>query len=163
MKRNDVSVEEIIELDITGIIISPGTGIPNSSGNLMSILDWYHDKIPMLGICLGHQAIGQYFGANLVKAIKPMHGKISTLNLEEDCIFQNIPDRINVVRYNSLVLSLADTSVLKPLAYSEEGELMALKHSTLPIWGLQYHPEAALSEYGLITLSNWLNCNEIYS
>lgn len=161
VKRNDVSIDELSQLKISGIIISPGTGIPDQSGNLMAILDYFHLTTPILGICLGHQAIGQYFGASLTKAPKPMHGKISKLDLKEDCIFKNIPAQIDVVRYNSLILDLGENSQIKALAFSQKGELMALKHTLLPIWGLQYHPEAALSEYGIDTLRNWLFCNNI--
>jgi len=161
VKRNDININEIIGLDISGLIISPGTGTPYQSGNLMKVLDYYHDKIPILGICLGHQAIGQYFGANLINAGKPMHGKCSIVDLEDDCIFNKIPGKINVVRYNSLILDLEGNSDLTPLAFSQNKELMALRHKDLPIWGLQYHPEAALTEYGLTTLRNWISCSNI--
>lgn len=163
VRRNDVKIEELHNLNITGVVISPGTGTPSESGNLMKVLDYYHNKIPILGICLGHQAIGEYFGGKLIKASKPMHGKISRLDLVDDCIFKNIPGQIDVVRYNSLILELENESDLKPLAYSQANEVMALRHDKLPIWGLQYHPEAALTEYGLSTIRNWLDCNRIRS
>lgn len=161
VRRNNVDLDEIKSLDVSKLVISPGTGIPYKSGNLMKIIDHYHDRIPILGICLGHQAIGQYFGADLVKAKEPKHGKLSSIEIQRDCIFTNVPKKINVVRYNSLILNLKGIDDLIPLAVSDNGELMALRHKNLPIWGLQYHPEAALTEYGLTVLKNWLVCKRI--
>lgn len=161
IRRNDVEIDEIKRINVSGLVVSPGTGIPTQSGNLMQVLDFYHDKIPILGICLGHQAIGEYFGARLIKASKPMHGKLSLLDLTDDCIFDNLPNQIKVVRYNSLILELGKHSNLRPIAFSQQKEIMAIKHNQLPIWGLQYHPEAALSEYGLATLRNWVIWNNV--
>ncbi len=162
--RNDTPLEILKKHNFTGIILSPGFGKPQEAGNMMEVIDYYHQKLPILGVCLGHQALGIYFGANLIYAEKPMHGKISTINCkvnnETDLIFQNMPSKIEVVRYHSLLIELEKSEekkeVLIPTAYTEKGELMAFSHITLPIKGIQFHPEAALTEYGLQMLENWI-------
>lgn len=153
--RNDVALEEIQKLLITGIILSPGPGVPEQAGCMMALIREYHDKVPMLGICLGHQALGEFFGAKLEKGIKPMHGKISEITCINDSIFKNLPGKMEVVRYHSLVLKQTPPDIL-PLAQTKEGELMAFRHSKLPIFALQFHPEAALTTYGLEMLRNWV-------
>lgn len=153
--RNDVSLQTIQAMQPTAIILSPGSGSPSKAGVMPELLAYYHNKVPILGICLGHQAIGEYFGGILTKAEKPMHGKISTIDCEPDAIFEGIPTQFQVVRYHSLVLSSVST-VLRVLASTQKGEIMAIKHITLPIYGLQFHPEAVLTEYGINLLANWL-------
>lgn len=157
--HNDVPLSELPEKNISSLVISPGPGVPKTSGYIYEYLDYYHNKIPVLGICLGHQAICEYFGAKLQHAIKPMHGKISRIHRQDDMIFENIPEYFNVVRYHSLV---GDVSVkdLKTIAYTEEREVMAVRHLQLPIWGIQYHPEAALTEFGIRLLENWLKATD---
>lgn len=154
-------MEDIISGCYKGIVISPGPEVPEKAGNLMQVLDTYYNKLPVLGICLGHQAIGEFFGSKLVKANKPMHGKISKISLEKDILFEGLPETISVVRYNSLIVEKKINTSLKVIAHSDEGEIMALRHKELPIWGVQFHPEAALTEYGLDILKNWLTYNQI--
>lgn len=125
------------------------------SGNMMKIIDHYHNKLPILGICLGHQALGQYFGATVKKALRPMHGKISEMICKKDEVFKNMPLKINVVRYHSLILSDLPSD-MEAIGHSAEGEIMAIKHHKFPIYGLQYHPEAILTEYGKEILKNWI-------
>lgn len=153
--RNDVSLQTIQDLQPSALILSPGSGSPSKAGVMPELLAHYHDKVPILGICLGHQAIGEYFGAVLTKAQKPMHGKISIIETEPDAIFEGIPTQFKVVRYHSLVLSSV-SAALRVLAKTEKGEIMAIKHINLPIYGLQFHPEAVLTEYGINLLANWL-------
>lgn len=155
VKRNDVSLEEIVSMDYDGLVISPGPETPQKSGNLMQVLKYFYDKTPVLGICLGHQAIGEFFGAKLVKALKPMHGKISKVVHQQNHLFEDIPITFNVVRYNSLLLEEINTP-LKVIAETDQEEIMAICHQKLPVWGVQFHPEAALTEYGLQLLKNWL-------
>ena len=158
--RNNVNPVEIDFTGITGLMLSPGPETPSKSGFLFSYIEKFHKMLPILGICLGHQAIGEYFGATLVKAIKPMHGKISNIIIDKDPLFDSMPGKIDVVRYNSLVVKdLPET--LKCIATTSEGEIMALRHNHLPIWGLQFHPEAALTQGGLIMLKNWISYNKI--
>ncbi len=159
--RNNVPLREITEREYEGVILSPGPSTPADSGNLLEVINYYHTRLPMLGICLGHQAIGSFFGAKLTKAHKPMHGKLSTITVHRDPIFENISPSFEVVRYHSLILNINESQVLKPLAYTKEHELMAFRHQSLPIWGLQFHPEAALTQNGLDMLRNWLTMNNI--
>ncbi|WP_299825786.1 aminodeoxychorismate/anthranilate synthase component II [uncultured Pontibacter sp.] len=158
--RNDVPLEELKQLPVKAVVLSPGPGTPAKAGNLMDVIHYYHEKVPMLGICLGHQALGEFFGATLEKGIKPMHGKVSEIICETDPIFKGIPPKTNVVRYHSLVLRQTPESIT-PLAHTTEGELMAFKHKTLPLYALQFHPEAALTTYGLQMLQNWVSISNI--
>jgi anthranilate synthase/aminodeoxychorismate synthase-like glutamine amidotransferase len=158
--RNDVPLEEIIKLPVTAIVLSPGPGTPKFAGCLMDVIHYYHEKVPMLGICLGHQALGEFFGAKLEKGIRPMHGKVSEIICESDPIFTGVPSKTEVVRYHSLVLQQMPESIL-PLAHTAEGELMAFKHKALPLYALQFHPEAALTTYGLQMLQNWVSIANI--
>jgi len=160
VKRNDTQVKELAELNINGLVLSPGPGIPSTSGNLMEVLKWYSDKLPILGICLGHQAIGEFFGNQLVKANKPMHGKISKINHTNHPLFEGIPNNFNAVRYNSLLLAEVKKPIIE-IAKSDQNENMVICHDTLPINGVQFHPEAALTEYGLRLLKNWLSISKI--
>jgi anthranilate synthase/aminodeoxychorismate synthase-like glutamine amidotransferase len=153
--RNDVPLEELQQLPVTGIVLSPGPGEPRKAGVMMEVIRHYHEQVPMLGICLGHQALGEFFGATLAKGIKPMHGKLSEITCEDDPVFAGLPQKMPVVRYHSLVLKQIPDSII-PLAYTAEGELMAFRHQDLPLYALQFHPEAALTTYGLEMLRNWL-------
>ncbi|MDX5418726.1 MAG: aminodeoxychorismate/anthranilate synthase component II [Hymenobacteraceae bacterium] len=158
--RNDVPLEELQKLPISGIVLSPGPGEPGKAGVMMEVIRHYHEQVPMLGICLGHQALGEFFGATLTKGIKPMHGKISEITCEDDPIFAGLPQKMPVVRYHSLVLKQIPDGII-PLAYTAEGELMAFRHQALPLYALQFHPEAALTTYGLDMLRNWVSIANI--
>lgn len=159
--RNDVALHEIIQETYEAVVLSPGPETPARSGNLMQVIDHYKERLPILGICLGHQALGQYFGASLQKANQPMHGKICRILCEEDYLFQGINPSFNVVLYHSLILKELPAATLSPIAQTDVGEFMALKHVHLPIRGIQFHPEAYLTENGLIILQNWLAYNKI--
>jgi anthranilate synthase component 2 len=113
-----------------------------------------------LGICLGHQAIGTYFGACLVKAVQPMHGKLSAVFLEKDYLFEEIPSQTTVVRYHSLILEDLPFS-METIACTASQEVMAIRHKTLPVRGIQFHPEAALTVYGLKMIENWIKFNKL--
>ena len=157
--RNDAPLAELVAQEYEGLILSPGPGVPGDAGNLMKVLDYYHDKLPILGICLGHQAIGEYFGATLVKGATPVHGKVSeVIQLRPHAILDGLPHVFKVTRYHSLELTNLP-STLETLLATPRGEIMALAHKLLPIVGVQYHPEAHLTEFGLDLLSNWVkNC-----
>ena len=154
--RNDVSLAEIQQHQFEGIILSPGPGKPKEAGVLMEVIKHYHQKLPILGICLGHQALGEFFGAKLEKADKPMHGKISDIFCENDSLFLNLPSQMSVTRYHSLLLTDLPQN-LKPLALTKAGELMAFRHVELPVFAVQFHPEALLTTYGLDILRNWIS------
>lgn len=157
---NQTPLSEIQQLEFKGIVLSPGPETPEKAGNLLEVLGAFYDKLPILGICLGHQAIGQFFGARLIKALKPMHGKVSEIHCKPDYLFEGLNPALKVVRYHSLVLEQLP-EILLCTASTAEGEIMAIKHKYLPISGLQFHPEAILTESGLAMLKNWLLFNNI--
>ncbi len=158
--RNDAPSNKLLSNKYNAIVLSPGPGKPANAGNLMKILDYYYDRIPVLGICLGHQAICKYFNGDLIKAQKPMHGKTSKLIHDGDRLFSNIPSSFNVVRYHSLICTKLSDQI-QVLATTDIGEVMAVKHKQLPVIGLQFHPEAVLTQFGLDILRNWININSI--
>jgi len=158
--RNDEADELLFDPTYEGVILSPGPGIPKKSGKLMKVLHHYHNKVPILGICLGHQAIGEYFGATLTKGVRPMHGKISKISLECLDQFEGLGTNLEVVRYHSLILKNLPDSLLAT-SHTEQKEIMSLKHNSLPIWGIQFHPEAWLTQEGLKILQNWLRFNKL--
>lgn len=155
--RNDELDGSILEkLEIDRLVLSPGPKTPREAGNMMSVIDVAHLKIPILGICLGHQALGEYFGAELCKAIRPMHGKVSQITHDGKGIYEGIVNPLKVCRYHSLILKNIEGTGLKITASSDENECMSFRHKELPIIGIQYHPEAILTEQGLQLLKNWL-------
>lgn len=164
IRNDEKTLDEIEELDFSGIVLSPGPGIPENSGLLMALIDRWHNRVPILGICLGHQALGTYFGLELIKAPYPIHGKVSTIETINHPMWKGLPDKFDVCRYHSLVLDFKlireDTNqggILIPTARSQDdGTNMAIAHKHLPIWGIQFHPEAILTQYGIEILNNWL-------
>lgn len=154
--RNDVSLEELQQHTWEALILSPGPETPQKAGNLMEILGYYHDKLPVLGICLGHQAIGEFFGATLQKGRKPIHGKVhEVVKKIPHPVLTDIPQRFAVTRYHSL--ELVDLpACLQVLLETTIGEIMGIAHQSLPIIGIQYHPEAVLTEYGEELIENFL-------
>lgn len=157
--RNNISLEEITQYQYKGIVLSPGPETPSKAGNLLAIIDYYK-HLPMLGICLGHQAIGEYFGAIIKKAIKPVHGKCSLIKHEQKRLFQTLPNPLKVVRYHSLIVSELPIC-LTSTAWTESNEIMGLEHKKLPIYGVQFHPESILTEFGIDLLRNWIEINQI--
>lgn len=158
VRRNDrITLEEIGEYD--KIIISPGPGIPSEAGILPQLLDKYASEKPILGVCLGHQAIGERFGAKLRNLSNVYHGvKTETYLTADDYLFAGIPDRFEVGRYHSWVVD-KDTlpSELEITALSPDGEIMAMRHREYDVRGVQFHPESILTPCGLTIIKNWLN------
>ena len=156
--RNDkISIEEINKLNPRYIVISPGPCTPNEAGISLELIEAFKGKIPILGVCLGHQAIGEFFGGLLVQNNNPLHGK-STL-IEQNGIsslFKNIKSSFEVGRYHSWSLKLKCDSTLKAIASTPEGEIMAIKHTDYPIYGLQFHPESILTPTGRTMIKNWM-------
>ena len=153
--KNDDPFETITDNDFRGVIISPGPGRPKDAGNIFRIIDYYQ-HLPILGICLGHQALGEYFGAKVIKAAMPMHGKISKIKVSPTSIFKGFDHYTNVVRYHSLILDKSPLpECLQTIAETHTGEIMAIRHIAKPIIGIQYHPEAALTHDGLQLMANW--------
>lgn len=155
IRNDELKLREIEELSFEAIVVSPGPCTPSESGVTMDLIHRFHTSKPILGICLGHQALGLYFGANLQKAIVPMHGKTSIINiLKASSLFEGLGEKIEVMRYHSLVLSDVK-SPLTVIARTNSQEIMAIQHESLPIAGVQFHPESILTVYGLNILKNW--------
>jgi len=154
--RNDSPIEDIESFDYRGVVLSPGPENPKRAGNLLQVVETYLGKGPMLGICLGHQAIAEFLGGELVKANYPMHGKVSRIITSGGHAFNELPAQFDVVRYHSLIVQNLPKN-LKATAFTELEELMAFESEpTLMAWGLQFHPEAVLTQYGLDMLRNWV-------
>jgi anthranilate synthase/aminodeoxychorismate synthase-like glutamine amidotransferase len=154
--RNDeVTVEEVADLDPELVIISPGPGDPSEAGISIDLVRQLGATVPIFGVCLGHQAIGAAFGARIRHALAPMHGKCSEITHDERGVFADLPNRLTVARYHSLVIE-ADTlpDDLVVTAWSETGEIMGIRHRTLPIEGVQFHPESLFTEHGVHMVNN---------
>jgi len=156
--RNDaLSLDEIAELKPSHIIISPGPCTPNEAGISLEVIRHFGSSVPILGVCLGHQAIGQAYGARIVAAKRPMHGKLSLIEHAEKALFSGIEVPLAVARYHSLVVSEQDfPAELEITARCEWGEIMGLKHREHPVYGLQFHPESILTSKGHALLENFL-------
>jgi anthranilate synthase component 2 len=158
--RNDkITLDEIRELDPDAIILSPGPGKPENAGICIDIVREFHDRIPILGVCLGHQAICEALGGTVSHAKRLMHGKSSDISLEYDYIFKALPSEISVGRYHSLSLiedTLPDSLEIISKA-KDDGEIMAVKHKQFNVYGLQFHPESILTPDGLTIIDNFLD------
>ena len=155
IRNDEMTMEEIEALNFSSAVISPGPKRPADAGVTMSFIKRYHTSLPILGICLGHQALGEFFGAKLVKANRPMHGKASTITHTNHFIFSGLPDELEVGRYHSLVLSDIESTPFDVTARTKENEIMALTHPELKLAGLQFHPESILTPNGLQMIKNW--------
>ncbi len=157
-RNRETSVAAIMAMQPDGILLSPGPSRPENAGCMLDLIHAAAGRIPMLGVCLGHQAIGHAFGAKVVSAGRIMHGKLSTIHHDGQGIFQNVPQDFKAVRYHSLALEEATLpDCLEITARSEDGEIMGVRHKELPIEGIQYHPESIMTEAGRQQLMNFLN------
>ena len=155
--RNDaLSTAEFPSLVFDALLLSPGPKRPADAGCLMDLIEFFHQQKPILGICLGHQALGAFFGAPLVRAEHPMHGKTSVICNDGSALFEGLPTEFEVMRYHSLLLASLEGTPLRASAWSPSGEIMAFEHSNLPLWGVQFHPESVLSKHGLAMIYNWI-------
>ena len=158
VKRNDkVTEEEIESISPDKILLSPGPGRPEDSNMTLTSINKFGKKIPVLGVCLGHQAVGYCFGANVVQAPQLMHGKTSVINHDEKTIFRNVPQRFIATRYHSLIIekeSLPDE--LEITSLTDDGIIMGVRHKTYPIEGIQFHPESFLTIQGEKIINNWI-------
>lgn len=161
IRNDEKNLEEIIAERPRGIVFSPGPERPATAGMMMEIIDHFHDKIPLLGICLGHQAIGEFFGASLVHAAKPMHGKTSSIHYDHHPVFKNLSNPFQAMRYHSLILEDMEKTDLQIIAATETGEVMAIVHPHYKICGIQFHPESILTPDGIMILDNWLHWSKL--
>ena len=159
VRRNDeLTLEEIAALMPEKIVISPGPCTPNESGISLAVIARYAGQVPLLGVCLGHQAIAQVFGATIVRAAKVMHGKTSPIHHNGQGVFQGLNNPLTVTRYHSLLIDPATLpECFEVTARSESGEIMAIRHREWDLEGVQFHPESILSEQGHQLLANFLN------
>ena len=156
--RNDsIMVDEIRDLNPDAIILSPGPCTPREAGVCLSLIREFHREIPILGVCLGHQCIGEVFGGRTVRAEKPMHGKTSLIIHNGAGLFMGIPDPVEAARYHSLIVDLPANSELQVGARVEgERTIMALHHPAWPVYGVQFHPESVMTSYGVDMMRNFL-------
>ncbi len=161
--RNDeVGIADIATLAPSHIVISPGPCTPNEAGISLQVLEKFAGTIPILGVCLGHQSIGQHFGGRVVRAREVMHGKTSPIYHRGQGVFQGLPDPVTQTRYHSLIVEeqtlpdCLEVTAWTQTASGERGEIMGLRHRSLPVEGVQFHPESILSEHGHRMLKNFL-------
>ena len=161
--RNDaITVDEVFSMGAEGIVISPGPCDPDRAGICMEVIEKAKNQLPILGVCLGHQCIGQVFGGKIVLAPKPMHGKVSNINHQGMGILEGISSPFKATRYHSLTIepeSLPDC--LSVMASSDDGVIQGIFHKELPIYGVQFHPESIASEHGHQLIQNFLNIAKV--
>jgi anthranilate synthase/aminodeoxychorismate synthase-like glutamine amidotransferase len=159
VKRNDaLSPDEAMAMAPDAVVISPGPCTPNEAGICLDLVRAAAGKVPVLGVCLGHQTIGQAFGATVMRAAEPVHGKTSPIRHEGSDIFAGLPDPFTATRYHSLVVQRSSLPrALTPTAFTEDGIIMGLRHASLPIFGLQFHPESIATSHGHEILKNFLD------
>jgi len=156
-RNNKISLKEIEELNPAVIVLSPGPCTPNEAGVSKSIVEYFKGKIPILGICLGHQTIGQVLGAHINKALEPVHGKVHAITHHNRGVFEGLKNPLNVTRYHSLVIDKSTLpDCLEITAETSQGEIMGIRHKEFLLEGVQFHPEAILTEMGLELLENFL-------
>ncbi|MDP7980058.1 aminodeoxychorismate/anthranilate synthase component II [Bacillus multifaciens] len=158
VKRNDeITIEDIENMQPDFLMISPGPCSPNEAGISMDVIRHFAGKIPIFGVCLGHQSIAQVFGGDVVRADRLMHGKTSLMHHDEKTIFTDIPNPFTATRYHSLIVKKETLpECLEVTSWTEEGEIMALRHKTLPIEGVQFHPESIMTSHGKGLLQNFI-------
>lgn len=157
--RNDkVTAEEVLAQKPKAIVLSPGPCTPNEAGVCLDLIKKAGSTIPLLGVCLGHQAIGQAYGGDVIRAPSPMHGKLSTITNTGKGIFQGLPKRFEITRYHSLIVDRATLpDCLEVTAETDDGLIMGLQHKSHPVHGVQFHPESIASEQGHALLANFLD------
>ncbi|MDH4981416.1 aminodeoxychorismate/anthranilate synthase component II [Hyphomicrobium sp. D-2] len=156
--RNDkATADEVIAAKPQAIVLSPGPCTPNEAGVCLDLIAKAEGKIPLLGVCLGHQSIGQAYGGKVIRAPEPLHGKLSTIHHSDKGVFKGLPEQFEVTRYHSLIVDRASLpDELEITAETSDGIIMGLQHKTHPVHGVQFHPESIASEQGHALLANFL-------
>lgn len=160
-KNDQITLDEFSKLPVKSVILSPGPGTPDDSGITLDIIREYAGKLPILGICLGHECIGQVYGAKIIHAKTVMHGKVSMVHHDGEGVFLGVPNPIKVARYHSLIidpLTLPDEFIVSAWCENSDGtqEIMGIRHKSLPLESVQFHPESILTEYGHLMFANFL-------
>ena len=163
--RNDkITIKDIESMNIDGIVISPGPKSPNEAGLSLDIIDKFKEKLPILGICLGHQCIGHYFNAVVKKGNEPVHGKMFNITHNNEGIFEEVKNPLRVTRYHSLIVDKENfPDSLEIISETEDNIIMGIKHKEYPIYGVQFHPEAEMTEEGHKILNNFIKITKEFS
>ena len=157
VRNDEMSVQELAQLRFDRLVISPGPCSPAEAGVSVEAIRHFAGQVPILGVCLGHQSIGAAFGGRIVRAQALMHGKTSEITTTREGVFAGLPERFTVNRYHSLAIERASCPAeLEVTAWTEDGEIMGVRHQSLPIQGVQFHPESILTEHGHAMLENFL-------
>jgi anthranilate synthase/aminodeoxychorismate synthase-like glutamine amidotransferase len=156
-RNNDLNIDQLSKMPVKAIVISPGPQTPGKSGGLNGLIGYYHDKLPILGICLGHQAIAQFFGATIIKGRLPVHGKTTMVTHDYHPVFHDVPNPFMAMRYHSLEVRGIENTEITGIAHSEDGVIMGICHRNLPLTGLQFHPESILTKPGFQIIKNWIS------
>lgn len=161
-KNDEITLEEVAEYD--KIVLSPGPGIPKNAGLMPEIIKHFYKTKSILGVCLGHQALGEFFGFRLKQLDHPLHGISSTVQIyTSEGLFENMPATFKIGHYHSWVVEAHEPSEIKVTAQDNHGNVMAFQHKEYPVFGVQFHPESILTEYGLELLKNWLYYKPVYT
>jgi anthranilate synthase/aminodeoxychorismate synthase-like glutamine amidotransferase len=159
-RNNEITPEQALALNPDRVLLSPGPCSPLEAGVSLDIIKAFAGRKPILGVCLGHQSIGHYFGGRVVRAGRLMHGKLSPILHRGTDVFRGLPSPFRATRYHSLLVERATLpDCLEVTAETAEGEIMGLRHQTLPVWGVQFHPESIATEHGMNILQNFLSLN----
>ncbi len=164
VKRNDaITLAAAKRLSPSSIVISPGPGRPSDAGISNELIQAFAGKVPVLGVCLGHQCIGEVFGGEVVRAKRPMHGKTSQIHHDNKGVFERLPNPFEATRYHSLIVKRENLpSSLQVTAWTEDKEIMGLRHREHPIYGVQFHPESILTSTGKELLKNFLGISKTF-
>lgn len=162
VRRNDkITPEEVLAMRPDGIVLSPGPCTPNEAGICLDLVAAAAGRVPLLGVCLGHQAIGQAFGGDVIRAPEPVHGKTSNVYHADSDVFSGLPDPFTATRYHSLIVDKATMpDTLEMTAWTDDGIIMGLRHKVLPVFGVQFHPESIATSHGRDILKNFLNITQ---
>ncbi len=162
--NDKITIKDIESMNIDGIVISPGPKSPNEAGLSLDIIDKFKEKLPILGICLGHQCIGHYFNAVVKKGNEPVHGKMFNITHNNKGIFEEVKNPLRVTRYHSLIVDKENfPDSLEIISETEDNIIMGIKHKEYPIYGVQFHPEAEMTEEGHKILNNFIKITKEFS